>query len=198
MWCSNISQCQACQCLSQPHSLPLMTGVKTAMPAKFGLVTVLSRIKPPTLQGHMGVSHTQITAQFAITPNDIVQQGNRWWSAVKCDLLTGNSNLGVLGFVGEKFRLGWGYFTWWSGLLMALPADGHGDDDWLPTRVEQFSGGRDRPGYQHPQGAHSHKGRTHQWVGIVVVFCVGGRTQRLRMLLTIGHCGLSRCLVFVY
>lgn len=67
---------------------------------------------------------------------------------------------------------------------MALPADGHGDDDWLPTRVEQFSGGRDRPGYQHPQGAHSHKGRTHQWVGIVVVFCVGRRT--LRMLRTIG------------
>lgn len=31
-------------------SSPLMTGVKTAMPAKFGLVTVLSRIKPPTLK----------------------------------------------------------------------------------------------------------------------------------------------------
>lgn len=31
-------------------SLPLMTGVNTAMPTKFGLVTVLSRIKPPTLE----------------------------------------------------------------------------------------------------------------------------------------------------
>lgn len=31
-------------------SLPLITGVNTAMPTKFGLVTVLSRIKPPTLE----------------------------------------------------------------------------------------------------------------------------------------------------
>lgn len=31
-------------------SLPLMTGVNTAMPTKFGLVTVLSKIKPPTLE----------------------------------------------------------------------------------------------------------------------------------------------------
>lgn len=54
---------------------------------------------------------------------------------------------------------------------MALPADGHGNDDWLPTRVEQFSGGRDLPGYQHPQGAHGHKGCTYQRVGIVIEFC---------------------------
>ena len=36
-------------CPSIPY-LPLMTGVKTAMPAKFGLDTVLSRIRPPTLR----------------------------------------------------------------------------------------------------------------------------------------------------
>lgn len=71
---------------------------------------------------------------------------------------------------------------------MALPADGHGNDDWLPTRVEQFSGGRDLPGNQHPQGAHGHKGCTHQRVGIVVVFCVGGKNTT--MLWTIGHCGI--------
>lgn len=28
---------------------PLMTGVNTAMPSKFGLLTVLSRIRPPIL-----------------------------------------------------------------------------------------------------------------------------------------------------
>lgn len=30
-------------------NLPLMTGVKTAMPSKFGSVTVLSRMSPPML-----------------------------------------------------------------------------------------------------------------------------------------------------
>lgn len=39
-----------------PYSLPLITGVKTAMPAKFGLVTVLSRIKPPTLEVEVRVN----------------------------------------------------------------------------------------------------------------------------------------------
>lgn len=48
-----------------------MTGVKTAMPAKFGLVTVLSRIKPPTLPGDMRVRQSNI-AHFAGTPDDIV------------------------------------------------------------------------------------------------------------------------------
>lgn len=31
-----------------------------------------------------------------------------------------------------------------------LPADGHGDDDWLPAGVKDLSGGWDLPGYQHP------------------------------------------------
>lgn len=55
-----------------PNSLPLITGVKTAMPAKFGLVTVLSRIKPPTLEVEARVNsgkHPLITAQLAITQN---------------------------------------------------------------------------------------------------------------------------------
>lgn len=51
------------------------------------------------------------------------------------------------------------------------PADGHGDDDWLPAGVEEFSGGGDLPGYQHPQGAQRHKDRTHQRVGVVIVLC---------------------------
>lgn len=53
-----------------------------------------------------------------------------------------------------------------------LPADGHGDDDRLPAGVEEFSGGGDPSGYQHPQGAHRHKHRTHQRTGIVIVLCV--------------------------
>lgn len=61
---------------------------------------------------------------------------------------------------------------------MALPADGHGNDDWLPTRVEQFSGGWDLPGYQHPQWAHGHKGCTHQRVGIVIKFCIGAKHEK--------------------
>lgn len=60
----------------------------------------------------------------------------------------------------------------WS--LCALPADGHGDDDRLPARVEEFSGGRDLPGYQHPQGAQRHKHSTHQRADVVIV-CVGRR-----------------------
>lgn len=58
----------------------------------------------------------------------------------------------------------------------ALPADGHGDDDWLPAGVEEFSCGGNLPRYQHPQGAHGHKHGTHQWVGIVIVLCTG-RTE---------------------
>lgn len=73
---------EACQCLSKLHNLPLMTGVKTAMPAKFGLVTVLSRIKPPTLQRDVTVTCNQIKAQFDITPDNIVQQRN-WWRLEK-------------------------------------------------------------------------------------------------------------------
>ena len=61
----------------------------------------------------------------------------------------------------------------WS--LCALPADGHGDDDWLPAGVEEFSGGGDPSGYQHPQGAHRHEHRTHQRTGIVIVLCVWRR-----------------------
>lgn len=38
----------------QPQDSPLMTGVKTAMPAKLGSDTVLSKISPPTLQGETG------------------------------------------------------------------------------------------------------------------------------------------------
>lgn len=56
-----------------------------------------------------------------------------------------------------------------------LPADGHGDDDRLPAGVEEFSGGGDPSGYQHPQGAHRHKHRTHQRTGIVIVLCVWRR-----------------------
>lgn len=127
MWWANISQCQACQRLSQPHSLPFMTGVKTAMPAKFGLVTVLSRIKPPTLQGHMRVSHTQITAQFAITPNDIVQHGNRWWSAVKCDLSTGNSKFGRVGVCRWEVQT-------WVRLFYTVKWLTDGSTCWWPWR----------------------------------------------------------------
>lgn len=61
-------------------------------------------------------------------------------------------------------------------VVQGLPADGHGDDDRLPARIEKFSGGGDPPGYQHPQGAQCHKNRTHQWVCIVIVFCVGRKT----------------------
>lgn len=35
-----------------PISLPLMTGVKTAMPSKLGSLTVLSSIRPPKLEKH--------------------------------------------------------------------------------------------------------------------------------------------------
>lgn len=61
-------------------------------------------------------------------------------------------------------------------VVQGLPADGHGDDDRLPARIEKLSGGGDPPGYQHPQGAQCHKNCTHQWVGIVIVFCVGRKT----------------------
>lgn len=55
--------------------------------------------------------------------------------------------------------------------LIAVPADRHGDDNRLPARVEDFSGGWDLPGYQYPYGAQSHEHRTHQRVGIVIVIC---------------------------
>ena len=35
--------------LAELFAIPLMTGVNTAIPAKFGSETVLSRIKPPML-----------------------------------------------------------------------------------------------------------------------------------------------------
>lgn len=64
-----------------------------------------------------------------------------------------------------------------SPLPQSVPADGHGDDDRLPARIEKFSGGGDLPGNQHPQGAQRHKNRTHQWAGVVIVFCVGIKKQ---------------------
>lgn len=48
------------------------------------------------------------------------------------------STSAVFAFFGDKN-------TDWS--LCDLPADGHGDDNWLPARVEELSGGRDPPGY---------------------------------------------------
>lgn len=41
--------CSKCD-LSLTFNSPFMTGVKTAMPSKFGSLTVLSRIRPPKLK----------------------------------------------------------------------------------------------------------------------------------------------------
>lgn len=60
-------------------------------------------------------------------------------------------------------------------ILCSVPADGHGNDDRLPAGIEDFSGGWDPPGYQHPQGAHGHKYCAHQRVGIVIVLCTERR-----------------------
>lgn len=61
-------------------SLPLMTGVKTAMPAKFGLVTVLSRIKPPTLEGRQ----ERLTAAQPLIIIIIITYtiSSRWWDVM--------------------------------------------------------------------------------------------------------------------
>lgn len=62
-----------------------------------------------------------------------------------------------------------------NDILPFLPADGHSDDNWLPAGVEQLSGGGNLPSNQHPERAQGHKDSTHQWVGIVVVLCMGGK-----------------------
>lgn len=54
----------------------MMTGVKTAMPAKFGLVTVLSRIKPPTLEGRQ---ERLTAAQPLIIIIITYTISSRWW-----------------------------------------------------------------------------------------------------------------------
>lgn len=56
-----------------------MTGVNTAMPTKFGLVTVLSRIKPPTLEDKNNMSinerrgrHHTYTKNINLTTEQLV------------------------------------------------------------------------------------------------------------------------------
>lgn len=75
--------CEVCACS------PLMTGVNTAMPAKLGLVTVLSRIRPPTLTQANTMTMSFLTLQY---PKDfakhLIVYGAvtcwwpwRWWPA---------------------------------------------------------------------------------------------------------------------
>lgn len=147
-------------------SLPLMTGVNTAMPTKFGLVTVLSRIKPPTLEN---INDTTI--------NESV--GGLHTCTINSNLRVGHLVAGA----GEKMNQKMFCVTVnvngiWSSVLHGVPADGHGDDDRLPARIEEFSGGGDLPGNQHPQRAQRHKNRTHQWAGVVIVFCVGIKKKK--------------------
>lgn len=63
--------------------------------------------------------------------------------------------------------------------MLYVPADGHGDDDGLPAGVQQLSGGRDPPGYQHPEGAQRHEHGTHQRVGVVVELCMEKREENV-------------------
>lgn len=186
---------------SQPHSLPFMTGVKTAMPAKFGLVTVLSRIKPPTLQCHMRASHTQITAQFAITTNDIVLQGKRWWSAVKCCLLMANSNLGGVGvcwwevqnwvrLFGTMKWLTDGSTCWWPWQWWLVPNQSRAVLWWKGSSWQSAPTGGTWPQRLHtPAGWHSRcilcgKEEHNDVMGIWSLWCFGSLTE--------GPCLVSR------
>lgn len=50
---------------------------------------------------------------------------------------------------------------------MSLPADGHGDDDRLPARVQHLPCSRAPSGQHHPDGEQGHKEGAHQGVDVL-------------------------------
>lgn len=50
---------------------------------------------------------------------------------------------------------------------MSLPADGHGDDDGLPARVQHLPCSRAPSGQHHPDGEQGHEEGAHQWVDVL-------------------------------
>lgn len=130
-----------------------MTGVNTAMPTKFGLVTVLSKIKPPTLE-----DNTDTTINERVGGLHTCKINNN----LRVDHLVAGigENINQRYCVIVKVNGIWGSVEK-STPNQGVPADGHSNDDRLPARIEEFSGGGDFPGNQHPQGAQRHKNRTH-------------------------------------
>lgn len=48
----------------------------------------------------------------------------------------------------------------------SLPADGHGNDNRLPARVQHLPRGGASSGQHHPDRQQGHKESTHQWVDV--------------------------------